>query len=100
MALTEKLLSEHRDACDLSSPTSVYRRIWDRQAAEGQYAVSPEIELSASIHFGSMELVEGIERICRSTPDPWAAAHRISEKYLRIDEETQEFGYGVQAKND
>lgn len=99
-ALTEKLLSEHRDACDLSSPASVYRRIWDLQAAEGQYAVSPEHELSVSIHFGSMELVDGIERICRSTPDPWTAAHRVAEEYLRTDEETQEFGYGIQAKND
>lgn len=100
MALTEKLLSEHRNACDLSSPTSVYRRFWDLQAREGLNAVDPEHELAASIHFGSLELVDGIERICRSTPHPWTAAHRISEEYLTIDEETEEFGYGVQAKND
>jgi hypothetical protein len=100
LALTEKLVGEYRDACDWSSPTSEYRRIWDLQVAEGQDAVSPEYELSVSIHFGSMELVDGIERICRSEPDPWTAVHRISEEYMNIDEETQEFGYGLQAKND
>ncbi|MCK5448703.1 MAG: hypothetical protein KAJ43_11205, partial [Gemmatimonadetes bacterium] len=100
MALTEKLLSGHRDACDWSSPTSAYRRIWDRQAAAGQHAVSPEYELSVSIHFGSTELVDEIDRICRSAPDAWTAAHRIAEEYLRIDEEAQEFGYGRQAKHD
>ena len=100
MALTEKLVSEYRDACDWSSPTSVYRSIWDLQAAEGLYAVSPEEELSVSIHYGSTELVDGIERICRSEPDPWTATHRIAKEYMGIDEEAQECWYGCHAKTD
>ena len=100
MALTEKLLSEYRDACDVWSPTSEYRSIWDLQAAEGPYAVSPEEELSVSIHYGSTELVDGIARICRSEPDPWAATHRIAKEYMGIDEEAQECWYGCHAKHD
>jgi len=80
-ALTKKLISEYRDACDWSSPTGVYRGVWDHQAAFGQHAVSPRVEHSISIHFGSPALVDEIDKICREYPGPWEAAHAVAREY-------------------
>ena len=88
-ALTERLVQEHRDACDISLPDSVYGQIMAAQAELGEHAVSADEEWSISVHFGAPELVDEIDQICRSTPDAWAAAHVISERYLQWSEEDE-----------
>ena len=44
--------------------------------------IDQDYAYSVAIHFGPVELVDAIDKICRENPDPWEAAHVVAERYL------------------
>ena len=83
-ALTEKLLSEYRSSCDPMDPESMHQKVAAKHGTDDEYP--PDLEMSISIHFGSPELVDRIDAICRANPDPWEAARAVAEIYFMSEE--------------
>lgn len=81
-ALTSRLIELYREQCDWSSPKCERRQLWEQAVAKGYESIDPWDAFSIEIHFGSVELVDAIDRICRENPDPWVAAHAVAEKYI------------------
>jgi hypothetical protein len=81
-ALTEKLISRYRQNCDWSSEDAPRRKLWEKAVHEGERAIDPRLAHSIAIHFGSTELVDAIDQICREYPDPWDAVHAVAERYI------------------
>jgi hypothetical protein len=81
LALTDTLLEEYRRACDASDWDSVHQFIWRRMAKFGEEAIDTRREFSISIHFPGASLVDEVQAICRSSPDPYAAASAIAGRY-------------------
>ena len=50
--------------------------------------INYEAAHSIAIHYGTLELVDEMDRICREHPDPWEAAHVIAAAAHRTDRRT------------
>ena len=81
-ALTEMLISEYRQDCDWSSEESPRRKLWEKVATEGEKAIDPWDAYSIEIHYGSLELVDAIDEICREHPDPWDVVQVVAKRYI------------------
>ena len=81
-ALTEKLISMYRENCDWSSEESQRRKLWETAATEGEKAIDPSEAFSVEIHFGSTELVDAIDEICREHPEPWDVVQVVAKRFI------------------
>jgi hypothetical protein len=81
-ALTRDLLAEYRDLCDPDNPDSHRHRIEAHRRAPEDSGDSHLWIFQLDVHFGPLEMVDGISEICRSVDDPWIAAHRVGQRYL------------------
>lgn len=84
-ALTEKLVRAYRASCDPTNPDSMHQFIAASHGTDRE--LDPDRELQISFHFGSPELVDQIDVICREHPDPWDAAFTIAKTYFCYDGE-------------
>jgi len=82
-ALTSRLIERYREACDWSSPECKRRRLWEQAIVEDYEGIDPWKAFQIEIHFGSVELVDAIDQICRENPDPWVAARVVAERYIQ-----------------
>ena len=82
-ALTSRLIEWYREACDWSSPKCQRRQLWEQAVVGGYESIDPWDAFSIEIHFGSVELVDAIDQICRENPDPWEAARVVAERYIQ-----------------
>jgi hypothetical protein len=89
VALTGRLVREHRDRSDPRMPRSFYQTFDRARASFGLNAVDPRFEYSVFLHYGSPERVDEMDRICRENPDPWEAAREISRRYLTWEREKE-----------
>ena len=80
-ALTKMLIARYRNVCDRSSNESIHRKIWIAAIRMGVDKIDQDLAYSIAIHFGPVELVDAIDKICRENPDPWEAAHVVAERY-------------------
>jgi len=86
-ALRSKLIEMYREACDWSSPKCRRRELWEKAIKEGEESIDQREAFAIEIHFGSVELINAIDQICRENPDPWKAAHVVAERYIEPIEE-------------
>ena len=84
-SLTEKLVADYRRSCDPTDPESMHQKVAASHGTDDE--CPPDVELSISYHFGSPELVDEIDAVCRKNPDPWDAAREIAATYLWLDGE-------------
>jgi hypothetical protein len=81
-ALTRELVREHRECCDPKHPRSYYQKFARARATYGERAVDEDWEYMISLHYGSPEVVDEMDRICRENPDAWKAARVIRDRFL------------------
>ena len=89
VALTDRLVREHRERSDPRMPRSFYQTFGRARASFGPNAVDPRFEYGIFLHYGSPERVDEVDRICRENPDPWDAAREISRRYLTWEREKE-----------
>lgn len=77
----ERQIREYRADCDQDSPDSAKRRYLQevQQRLRGRF--DPEIWYQIAVHYGSGELVDGVNAVYRKHDDPWPAAHEIADTY-------------------
>jgi hypothetical protein len=81
-ALTRKLIARYRESTDWNSPSCPRRKLWERAIETREADIDLWEGYSIAVHFGSPEMVDAIDEICRAHPDPWDAAHAVAERYL------------------
>ncbi len=97
-ALTSRLIHLYREACDWSSPKCQRRKLWEQAIAEGDESIDPWDAFQIEIHFGSVELVDAIDQICRDNPDPRVAARVVADRYIKPTEAQAEIAAGRAAR--
>ena len=82
--LTERLVRDHRSACDPTNPESMYglHLAPGRRKSGGLDRYQWH---SVLIHFAPLELVNAIDQICHEHPLPTAAARVISQRFMTAD---------------
>lgn len=87
--LTRTLIAEYRRDCSWS-PEGIRSWMWRAADHYGPDRIIPEVALSIAVHYGPVEMVDAIDRICRENLDPWVAAHVVAERHIEpIDEPGQ-----------
>ena len=81
-ALTARLVREFRDACDMSVPGNLRRRIWFYATRHDFEKRAPDLLYSIATHHGPVEMVDEMDEICREHRDPWEAAHVIADRFV------------------
>lgn len=81
-ALTREAIRHFRDASDWSNPTSIRQRVWRWAIKVGPEKLNADVVRSIAVHYGPVEMIDAMDRICREHPDPWVAAHVIAERFI------------------
>ena len=89
-ALTARLIEWYRKRCTWG-PGGLRRVVWSIAKQGRVDKLDREVVHSIVTHYGSPEMVDAIDRICRENPDPWDAAHVVAERYLPKSEARHRF---------
>jgi len=87
-ALTERLLVRYRLVCDNFIPLDVIRDSVASADSVDSSPGRPKRAFRAGGYFGTRELIDVIDHICRQNPDPYEAAQVIATTLHNVDEET------------
>ena len=85
-SLTRLVIENYRRNCSFDH-TGRRGRIWAVAHRSSLDRADWDFLKSVSIHYGPVELVDAIDRICQEHPDPWDAAHVVAERYIEPIEE-------------
>ena len=79
---TRRLIQHYRNQCDSSNPQGIRSTLRRYASAFGVDNLDFEIVRSIILHYGPVEMVDEMDRICREHPDPWEAAHVIADRFI------------------
>jgi len=80
-SLTRRLVAEYRSRCTWSD-SGMRRMVWRYATRIGVDKINSEVAYSIATHYGPPEMVDAIDQICRENPEPWDAAHVVTERYI------------------
>ncbi len=82
--LTEVLIQKYRRGCNPANPDSYYSRYLAPGRRESDDFIRERWH-SVLIHYGPLQLVDEIDKICLRKPDPIDAARAIANRFMRTD---------------
>ncbi len=80
-AFAEREIHQYRALCDQESPDGAKRRYLREVEQRLQGRFDPDVWYQIAVHYGSGELVDGVNTVYRKHDDPWPAAHEIADTY-------------------